>query len=195
MPTVRYMYVLIGEEKGGRTERGLDGKGRDAENLWYHQPHDRNLLSFTSFLSINPNALPPSYLTSSDQSHHQYLHLHLYTHPPSHHIHNNHINTNTNPHFPSLPPYHHSHYCHRNKQNTQNKVQAALRSKLDEAISVKRSQVETVSPWAFVAFFRYLAMVQVMWSIGYSVVIVCCWSNTQQCGVLLVLVLVLVLIW
>ena len=63
---------------------------------------------------------------------------------------------------PSLPPYHHSHYCHRNKQNTQNKVQAALRSKLDEAISVKRSQVETVSPWAFVAFFRYLAMVQVM---------------------------------
>ena len=43
----------------------------------------------------------------------------------------------------------------------QNKVQAALRSKLDEAISVKRSQVETVSPWAFVAFFRYLAMVQV----------------------------------
>mmetsp|Transcript_19540 Transcript_19540/g.18872 ORF Transcript_19540/g.18872 Transcript_19540/m.18872 type:complete len:1035 (-) Transcript_19540:297-3401(-) len=39
-------------------------------------------------------------------------------------------------------------------------VQASLRAKLETAIVLKKSQVDAVSPWAFVAFFRYLAMVQ-----------------------------------
>jgi preprotein translocase subunit SecA len=41
-----------------------------------------------------------------------------------------------------------------------NQVQASLRAKLETAIVLKKSQVDAVSPWAFVAFFRYLAMVQ-----------------------------------
>ena len=41
------------------------------------------------------------------------------------------------------------------------KVPAVLRLRLEEAIALKRSQVDAASPWAFVAFFRYLAMVQV----------------------------------
>ena len=40
------------------------------------------------------------------------------------------------------------------------KVQQLLRARLDEAIAQKRQQVDAVSPWAFVSFFRYLAMVQ-----------------------------------
>jgi preprotein translocase subunit SecA len=41
-----------------------------------------------------------------------------------------------------------------------NQVQSTLRAKLETAIVLKKSQVDAVSPWAFVAFFRYLAMVQ-----------------------------------
>ena len=39
-------------------------------------------------------------------------------------------------------------------------IQPLLRIRLDEAIAQKRQQVDAVSPWAFVSFFRYLAMVQ-----------------------------------
>ena len=39
-------------------------------------------------------------------------------------------------------------------------IQQLLRTRLDEAIAQKRQQVDAVSPWAFVSFFRYLAMVQ-----------------------------------
>jgi preprotein translocase subunit SecA len=42
----------------------------------------------------------------------------------------------------------------------QNKVLPMLQQRLQSAIDTKKAQVDAVSPWAFVAFFRYLAMVQ-----------------------------------
>lgn len=39
-------------------------------------------------------------------------------------------------------------------------VQALIAEKLKEAISAKKVEIDSLSPWAFVAFFRYLSMVQ-----------------------------------
>jgi hypothetical protein len=125
-----------------------------------------------------PHPLPTFlYNEKLEESHYLYIYLYLHFNPNlhSHHTH---------------PP---SHHPHNNPTNPQNKVQAALRSKLDEAISVKRSQVETVSPWAFVAFFRYLAMVQVTWSIGCSVVIIVVVVVVVVLCVVVVVVVVVVL--
>ena len=55
----------------------------------------------------------------------------------------------------------------------QNKVPAVLRLRLDEAIALKRSQVDAASPWAFVAFFRYLAMVQVSYYCSFICLSLC----------------------
>merc|ERR1711965_1061214 len=48
-----------------------------------------------------------------------------------------------------------------NSEKSNENIKSLLYKKLDDAIQQKKEEIDSLSPWAFVAFFRYLSMVQI----------------------------------